>query len=217
MRILVSGASSTVARLATSQLGQKYLGHLCTPQNGNTLGSLLRSGLPWACDNSAYSNPDDRKFWNLGIDAWEWESFAPPEWVAVPDVVGDHAATVELFESWTSTWEFEIGCIPFPMAFVLQNGVSVNSVPWDRIAAVFVGGDDSFKLKQCHKIVDEAKNRGKLVHVGRVNSLCRLRYAIGLGADSVDGSSFSMFPDTKIPRALREIDRFTRSPMLFAA
>lgn len=217
MRILVSGASATVARLATSKLGQKYLGHLCTPQNGNSLESLLRSGLPWACDNSAYSNPDDRKFWNLGIDVWGWDAFSPPEWVAVPDVVGDHAATVESFESWVAMWEYEIGRVPFPMAFVLQNGVTIESVPWDLIDAVFVGGDDGFKLKQCHKVVGEAKARGKLVHIGRVNSLSRLRYAIGLGADSVDGSSFSMFPDTKIPRALREIDRLSKAPMLFAA
>lgn len=216
MRILVSGASSTVLNLAVTKLGRKYLGHLFTPQIGNTLGSLLRSGLPWACDNAAYSNPDDRKFWNLSIDAWDWDSISPPDWVAVPDVVGDHAATVESFESWTAMWEYEIGRVPFDMAFVLQNGATVSSVPWDRIAAVFVGGDDRFKLKDCHSLVAEAKGRGKLVHVGRVNSLSRLRYAIELGADTVDGSSFSMFPEKKIPRAMREIERLSKAPMLFA-
>jgi len=215
MRIYVSGATSTMRRLAHTGLGQNHLGHLVTPQNGNSLGSMLTSGLPWACDNAAFSNPDDTKFWNLAIDTWEWEQFNPPVWVAVPDVVGCHSQTLDYFDSWVQTWEYELGQVRFPLAFVLQNGATIATVPWDQIAAVFVGGDDAFKLRGCRDLVAEAKQRGKLVHVGRVNSLKRLEYAIELGADSVDGSGFSMFPDAKIPRALRHISHTEKLEPLF--
>lgn len=217
MKILVSGATTTVGRLAHSVLGQDHLGHLVTPQNGNTLGQLLRTGLPWACDNAAFSNPDDRKFWNMVIDSWEWLHFNPPMWIAVPDIVCNHAATVELFESWLAEWEYEIGDAPWPLAFVLQNGATIDSVPWDRIECVFVGGDDTFKLKDCLELVDHAKQLGKLVHVGRVNTLCRIRYAFDLGADTIDGTGFSMYPDKKIERALKEIARVAATANMFAA
>jgi len=43
--------------------------------------------------------------------------------------------------------------------------------------------------------------------MGRVNSFQRLQYAFELGCDSVDGSGFSMFPDTYIPKFLRYLER----------
>jgi hypothetical protein len=223
MRILVSGATATMRKLASTKAGAS-LGHLHTPQNGNSLGSLLRSGLPWAVDNSAYSMrnksqqeimENERLFWNLAIDAWSWMTFNPPAWVAVPDSVGNHSETLRMFHGWSDMWSGEIGFIPFPLAFVLQNGAAVSSVPWDEIAAVFVGGDDDFKLKMCSPLVEEAKHRRKIVHVGRVNSLKRLRYAMELGADTVDGSGFSMFPNKKIPRAVRFIERNACERLLF--
>lgn len=198
MRILVSGATATLRRL--SRLYPENLGVLMTPQNGNRMCSVP---LPWACDNSAFSKPDDAKFWDMTIKAWMLNEHHPPMWIAAPDVVGDHAKTRQLFDAWISNWEFEIGHVPFPLAFVLQNGCTSEEVPWDQIAAVFVGGDDEFKLRQCADLLIEAKERGKLIHIGRVNSLQRLRYCMDLGADSVDGTSFSMFPDKKIAWAVR--------------
>jgi hypothetical protein len=161
--------------------------------------------LPWACDNSAFSKPEDLKFWNLAIDAWSHMTYNPPEWVAVPDVVGDHTATLRLFYDWVMQWSVELGRLPFPLAFVLQDGCREEDVPWAFISAVFVGGSDQFKLQQSGPLVRAAKERGKLVHVGRVNSLKRLKFAHSLGADSVDGTCFSMFPDKKIEWAIRYI------------
>lgn len=210
MRILVSGATATVRKLAS-----KYpdtLGVLLTPQNGNRVCSLP---LPWAADNAAFSNPDDDKFWRMCIDAWNTDRFHPPMWVAVPDVVGDHAATLQLFDCWCEYWRFEIGSIPFPLAFVLQDGCVADEVPWDSIDAVFVGGSTEFKLTKSADLIAEAKQRQKLVHIGRVNTLRRLRFANDVGADTVDGTAFSMYPDTHIPKAMRFLQSLKKSPTLF--
>lgn len=210
MRILVSGATSTVRQLSRQFPG--HLGVLHTPQNGNRLCSLP---LPWACDNSAFSNPDVDKFWRLCINSWAMDRHHAPMWVAVPDVVGDHRATLASFGWWRAYWLEEIGCIPFPLAFVLQNGCTVDEVPWDDIAAVFVGGDNQFKLRQSATLIDAAKERGKMIHIGRVNTHRRLRYAFDLGADTVDGTNYSMFSETHLPGALVFVKGLDKRPVLF--
>lgn len=210
MRILVSGATATVRRLADQY--RDHLGVLMTPQNGNRLCSLP---LPWAADNAAFSRPDDIKFSRLCVESWALDRYHPPLWVAVPDAVGDHAATLQLFGWWCDEWRHEYGYIPFPLAFVLQDGCTAAEVPWDEIEAVFVGGSTRFKLRESESLVRTAKDRGKLVHVGRVNTLRRLRFAHDLGADTVDGTAFSMFPDTYIERGVRFLQRLEQSPTLF--
>ena len=210
MRILVSGATAVVRQLALHY--PDHLGVLHTPQTGNRLCSLP---LPWACDNSAFSNPDDSKYWKLCMNSWGMQTYHPPLWMAVPDVVGDHAATRRLFDWWMQYWLSEMAFIPFRLAFVLQNGCTVDEVPWDDIAAVFVGGDNEFKLRQSADLIGEAKERCKLVHIGRVNTHRRLRYAYDLGADTVDGTAYSMFSETHLERALRYVAGLERRPVLW--
>ena len=94
-----------------------------------------------------------------------------------------------------------------PAALVLQDGIpGPEAVPWDQIEAVFVGGSTEFKLGElAREIVGEATARGKWIHVGRVNSLRRIAYAKSIGANSIDGSSFSKFGDVQIPKALAAV------------
>ena len=89
----------------------------------------------------------------------------------------------------------------------MQDGIpGPEAVPWDQIEAVFVGGSTEFKLGElAREIVGEATARGKWIHVGRVNSLRRIAYAKSIGANSIDGSSFSKFGDVQIPKALAAV------------
>ena len=210
MRILVSGGTATMRGLV--QRYRDYLGVLMTPQNGNRICSLP---LPWALDNAAFSRPDDDKFWRVCMRSWDVCEYHPPMWVAVPDVVGSHSETLRLFDAWCDQWLTEIGYIPWRLAFVLQDGCRAGDVPWSEICAVFVGGSTRFKLRETGDLIAEAKDRGKLVHVGRVNTLRRLRFAHDAGADSVDGTSFSMFPATYIARACEFLRSLEKSPALF--
>jgi hypothetical protein len=189
--LLVSGATRTLARLDSP-----HLGHLLTPDNGNSVDSLLKTGLPIACDNSAFSGFDPARFCTmLGRIAGK----PGCRFVACPDVVGDAAATARLF----AVWQPVLATMSLPVALVLQDGQEAVGVPWDRIDAVFVGGSTAFKLGPvAASLIREAKSRGLWAHCGRVNTKQRFRYAFELGCDSVDGSGFSRWPDSPPRRRL---------------
>jgi hypothetical protein len=208
-------------RLLADKRYQPHLGALLTPQSGNpVLGTVREHGTWWAADNAAFSHPDDSAFERLVSDILDFTypgySLAP-QWVAVPDVVGNHAQTRALFSSWVAHWEYEFGRVPVPLAFVLQDGCTISDVPWDQIDAVFVGGSTEWKLgPEAIELCEQAKGIGKWVHVGRVNTLSRLRFAMRhMSADSVDGSGFSKFPDATLPRFLAELIAETAQPSLF--
>lgn len=192
MRILVSGTTKTVGRLA--HRWPNTLGSLITPKNRNGMASLLGTGLPWAADNGAYSGLDEARFRRmLARIAGQPRCL----FVVCPDVVGDARATLVLF----GRWACEVRLSGQPLAFVGQDGATAASVPWGEIGAFFVGGSTEWKLGPAARaLVAEAKARGLHAHMGRVNSLKRLRYARDIGCDSVDGSSASMFGDRYIPR-----------------
>jgi hypothetical protein len=64
-----------------------------------------------------------------------------------------------------------------------------GSIPWDEFDCLFIGGRDDFKEGPLVRdACREARRRGKWVHMGRVNTLHRLRIALDFGVDSVDGT-----------------------------
>lgn len=195
MLILVSGATKTLQKLK----GHPHLGQLITPQDGNR----IIEGLPFAADNAAYSNWNEIKFLKM-LDKLNGKN---PLWVASPDVVGDAIATGKLFD----LWHYEISVKrKLPIALVLQNGQEAIGLPSSsKYDAVFIGGDNNFKLGKYVKnyCIPRAKENGKWVHMGRVNSWKRLQYAYEIGCDSVDGSGFSRFPDTYILRYITYLEK----------
>jgi EAL domain-containing protein (putative c-di-GMP-specific phosphodiesterase class I) len=83
----------------------------------------------------------------------------------------------------------------------------VEDTPWATVGAIFIGGTTEWKLgPQARAIILEAKRRGLWVHVGRVNSKQRIEQIYAMGVDSFDGSGWSRWPDTRIPKGLQWID-----------
>jgi hypothetical protein len=165
-------------------------------------GAWRRSKLPpfagrrWAADNGAFSHFDANAFLELleKLRGREGGLF-----VAAPDVVGSAALTLERFE----TWQPIITSFGLPVALVAQDGLVLEEVPWDDLEAIFIGGTTAFKLgSSARSLAGYAKARGKWVHMGRVNTKKRFRYAAQIGCDSVDGSRFSKWPRKAIPLAL---------------
>ncbi len=174
----------------------------------------------WGGDNSCFTTKAS------GFDFWRYlEMLHHPLldkstclFVNAPDVltvasdgavVGDAKATLRRFPMWGAI----IRALGFPVALVAQDGLEtiLDDVPWADFDVLFIGGSDAFKLGDGAKAcVDEAKRRGKRTHMGRVNSLKRLRLANGWGIDTADGTYLKFGPEKNLPKLLgwlRELEK----------
>lgn len=179
------------------------LGLVRTPGGGSFV-----PGAAFCIDNGRFG-----KGWP-GADAWfAWVQTHPIEgclFVTAPDVVGDAAAT--LAES--LPWLPRIREAGYRAALVAQDGLEELEVPWDDMDALFIGGTTDWKMSaHARTLIAEAKRRGKWVHMGRVNSEKRFRYAHFLGCDSADGTFLAFGPDVNLPR-LKQWLRATDQPSL---
>lgn len=157
------------------------VGQLVTPLTRRKLRRF-----PFAVDNGAFSKFSERGFFALLNRCQEMRDQCL--FVAVPDVVACSDRTLALFEHYAPRLQ------EWPLAFVCQDGQEDNPVPWDRIAAVFIGGSTDWKCgrgaEYCARM---AKDRGKWLHVGRVNTPARFDRFLAIGADSVDGTGISRY------------------------
>lgn len=199
--ILVSGATAT--RWPTGY------GTLVCPSDGSLSGRRGLTGV-WAVDNGAYGGFDRDRFLRTLDRA---HRFRGCEFVACPDVVGDWAATLRRFVDWAPRIR---GLYQRRLACVAQDGVTVATYPWDAVEAVFLGGSTAFKLGPvAADLASYAKARGKWLHMGRVNTGQRYRYAAALGVNSVDGTLFSRFPDEGIRRGALWRQQLREQPRMF--
>ena len=171
-------------------------GRLLVPDHFARAGDTARAGIPWAADNGCFQRLDVRAFGRM-LDAIT--GLPGCLFVAVPDVVGDAAATLRRWQVWSPI----VRQTGQPLALVAQDGLRACDVPWDEVGALFVGGTTEWKVGDAAaRLVYAAKRRGLHVHMGRVNGRRRFKYAEALGCDSVDGSSFSKWRNTWLPDAL---------------
>lgn len=195
MRILI--ARSAHRRIACPS------GDLLTPER-----SRWAPDAPvWAADNGCFSGAWDRDTYLRYLDALSTVR-RRPLFVTMPDVVCDWSATVDR----CVTWAGELRARGLPAAIVLQNGAEwlppEHSIPWGLVSALFIGGDVAFKYcGWTRAAVRLAKRAGIHTHMGRVNTLRRLEYAMEIGVDSIDGSGLARYPEQ-----LRLLDRHLSGP-----
>lgn len=119
------------------------------------------------------------------------------------NVVGDAQATLLRSRPLLPSIR-EAGC---PAALVAQDGLTSARTPWDEFDVLFLGGGTDWKLGEAAKeLTEEAISRGKPVHMGRVNSKKRWKYAESIGCSSADGTYLTFGPDINLPRLLRWFD-----------
>jgi hypothetical protein len=146
----------------------------------------------WACDNGAFSGFDENRWERMLSQLPIKEAL----FVTMPDVVSDWSATRKLWLKWAPLYRGRCR-----MAVVAQDGMTPRDIPMDA-GAVFIGGSTGFKLgTAAADIIAYARARGLWVHMGRVNSKRRLLYAESIGVQSIDGTSWSRFPDVMRSRA----------------
>ena len=184
MMILVSGATTTVRRLAHPNVGAFFV-----PAARNVPEATLLPGMLWAADNGAFTAFNEEAFLRM-LDRLH----GTPNclFVAAPDKVANAVETLHLFR----IWEPIIHRYNFPVAFIGQDGLDLAQVPWQSCEAAFLGGTNKFKLGPVGRdFAAYARGLGKWVHMGRVNSLKRMTYADSIGCQSVDGRQWSAFAE----------------------
>jgi hypothetical protein len=157
------------------------------------MGQQPPEGQPWAADNGRFSAPQDYS----DAKYLAWLARMPVEsclFATAPDVVGDASATLAMSRPMFGPIR-ELG---YPVALAAQDGLEMEDVPWDEFDVLFIGGSTEWKLGEAAAdIAREAKRRGKWVHMGRVNSLRRMRHAEAIGCDSADGTVLKHDPNRR--------------------
>jgi hypothetical protein len=202
--LLVSGA--------TRFPRNETVGHLIVPRQWNLADALELQPGKWAMDNGCFTGFDAGAFVRM------LERFAHVPgclFVTAPDVVGDAASTLALWPFWSQL----IMGVGRRAAFVAQDGLHPDRVPWetliDEAGALFIGGSTEYKESEAvRSLCGYAKARGIWVHWGRVNGKRRYELALKAGCDSIDGTGFSMYPDTNIPKARELHDAIQAQPEL---
>ncbi|MCP4552491.1 MAG: hypothetical protein GY834_10730 [Bacteroidetes bacterium] len=134
--------------------------------------------MPYALDNGCFTKWEPVKFNNM---LCKIKAFHKPLWCVVPDVVGNAEATIRQWHKWKD----KVESFGVKLAFACQDGMEPQDVPKDADCC-FIGGTTEWKLKNAHKF----KGVCKLLHIGRVNTLRRLKWMEHIGADSVDGTGW---------------------------
>lgn len=156
----------------------------------------------FAMDNGAFSKFEPDGFMRM------LEKHSPRidlcRWVAVPDIPGSAIRTLEAFHHWYHQ------LTGWPLAYVAQDGQETTPIPWDKCAAVFIGGTTAWKVgPHAESVLRACKVMGKWCHVGRVNTPGRLEHFTRLGADSCDGTGLAKFSEMR-----EAIFSRMKSPML---
>lgn len=183
------------------------IGFMVTPDSDR---AVLKD-VVWAADNGCYAAGD-----RFDLDRYlRW--LARPRraverclFAVAPDVLGDAAATWLRSERVLPLLR-DLGYSP---ALVAQDGFEPQAVDWSAFDVLFIGGTTAWKRSDRggFAAISEGLNRGKRVHVGRVNGGPFLRHIAVAGADSADGTMLRFGPDKHWPTVCAWLDRLVSEP-----
>jgi hypothetical protein len=171
-------------------------------------GVLRTEGFPYALDNGA---------WWAHCQGCEFDEVAflkavdllgeGADFTVLPDIVAGGLRSLEFSLRWRDRLQ-----LPGPVMLAVQDGMQPDDVRphIGPQCGIFVGGSTEWKVETLPIWCALGRETGALVHVGRVNSIRRIRLCILHGAHSFDGSSASRFAVTagKLDNARRAGDLF---------
>jgi hypothetical protein len=179
------------------------LGLLMQPGGGAGLGRKTLGWLPWAADNGCFAqgerfDPGNWLEWLASLRRYRERCL----FAVLPDVFADPRATRLRSSPYIST----VRQLGFAPAYVSQDG----EIDWpDDVACLFIGGTDAWKLSEpSYRLALKAKQAGLWVHMGRVNSMQRLRAcSVSNRIDSADGTFVRHGPDRRLPEVFDWLDQ----------
>lgn len=164
----------------------------------------------FALDNGCFTATWTETKWLRWLDRMPREGCL---FAVVPDVVCNPWLT---FERWC-LYAQEVRDMGFPTAYVLQNGQQDDWVP-PTANWVFIGGDTAWKTgTQAAWLTMRAHHRGQKVHMGRANSLKRLKRAQEMHCDTADGTFLRYAPTGNGPRLEAFLRNLPDNPQLALA
>lgn len=185
-------------------------------------GELPPRRSPWFYDNGAFTDfranrpfnilrfmRDLRAIRNGGIGGADGRiaAFGAPDFVVLPDLVARGLESLVESDGWIA----EIADVA-PLYLAVQDGMTDGDVEAllarrpGLLAGIFVGGSLPWKRETAASWVSFAHARGLRVHVGRVGTLERVRWALAIGADSID-SSFPLWTRGRLEAFVAEVAR----------
>jgi hypothetical protein len=123
-----------------------------------------------------------------------------PQWVVVPDRVGDAATTLALWQE----HEPQLRQYRVPLFIAAQDGMHPADIPKGS-DGIFVGGTTEWKWRTLPMWTEHFAR----VHVGRVNTYRLLEMAHRAGAESVDGSGWFRGDPKQVADLVRYLDETT--------
>jgi hypothetical protein len=174
-------------------------------------GELPPRRAPWFYDNGAFADyraarPFDgltferdmrrlRLWMATGVPRWAGQLLPPPRFLVLPDVVAAGRESLVFSEAFLPGGvEEPLGGLPaVPLYLAVQDGMQIAEVAalvvHRRLGGLFVGGSLPWKLATGAQWVRVAHRLGVPCHIGRCVARDRLRWALRIGADSVDGNA----------------------------
>jgi hypothetical protein len=181
--IYLSGVTSDRIEPTLVEAG---IGLMCQP--GNSYHLRIARYPVWAADvvgMHASATPERGMDWLAPLSTERCLFVVSPD--AYPDAVESQRRGLEY-----APLIREMG---FPVAVVAQDGAERLSWPWDEMDCLFIGGTqlepgwrEWKESLAAEGLVHAARNSGKWVHMGRVNTRRRLRRARDMGCLSADGT-----------------------------
>jgi hypothetical protein len=187
VRVYTGQTRSTRAIAACERLG---LGECCN--RGELPPRRTKNG--WFMDCGAFVDWRAGRAFNLA--RWmrdlryvayriEFGQLPAPDFIVVPDIVGDGAASLARSLDMVEWVPGELSV----RYLVVQEGMSAAQVAevMPHFGGLFVGGASmEWKLGTAPEWIALAHAHGRRCHIGRIGTLARLELAQRLGADSVD-------------------------------
>jgi len=149
-------------------------------------GEMPPRRTPFFYDNGAYSDWTAGREWDEAKWLSELDAVArmAPDFVVAPDIVAGGLDSLERSRAYLDRLD---GMKPY---LVVQDGMRLENVQAaiGGFSGVFVGGTSDWKLETGSAWVDLAHANQVPCHIGRVGTGRKVRWAIDIGADSIDSS-----------------------------
>lgn len=154
-------------------------------------GRMSGARLPrWAYDNGAFVDWKAGRDFNEGAFLSDLARFDPddlPDFVVLPDRVASGSGSLLFSMQWIARIRGE-GLVPdsVPLYLAVQDGMTVDGIPWGEVDGVFLGGTNGWKRRHARDWAQASMDHDIPFHYARCGTAPKVSQAIAVRADSID-------------------------------